>query len=411
MSGPTQETIAAAEASHAKWGILASITLAQFAVESGWGHFMPAGSNNPFGIKAGRGQPSVTARTREETASGHSYYINAAFRKYASMAEAFDEHARLLATNLRYHAVLTAKSPDAAAVALQAAGYATAGNYATALMSIIHSFNLGQYDRAVPVPHPMPPARQDETGRKYGWLRDAPDKRDLKFGLSAGAPTATPTADLRASFPPVIDQGTTNACTGAASAAVLWTLAQKGAAPFSALFPYYCARAVEGSIGSDIGCMPRDVIRELAKRGAPAETSWPLHPDILSVQPPLGVWEEAAQHLITKYERLDQTTAEMKRCLAVAKQPFLFGISVYTSFEAITTAQSGMVPMPDFTKESRLGGHYLVACGYDDAKEAILFRNSYGPTWGIGGYGWLPYAYITDADLAADFWVISALKG
>jgi len=56
--------IAAAVAAHHRWRVPASVTLAQWAVESAFGTAMPRGSNNPFGIKAGQGQPFVEAHAR-----------------------------------------------------------------------------------------------------------------------------------------------------------------------------------------------------------------------------------------------------------------------------------------------------------------------------------------------------------
>lgn len=58
------EVIAAAQAAPARWGAPASITMAQWALESGGGQHMPKGSNNPFGIKAGRGRSSSWRRPR-----------------------------------------------------------------------------------------------------------------------------------------------------------------------------------------------------------------------------------------------------------------------------------------------------------------------------------------------------------
>ena len=78
------DVIAAAQASHAKWKIPASVTLAQWAWESGWGRHMPAGSNNPFGIKAVKGQPQVEASTRE-VVQGRSVTVSQPFRKFASL--------------------------------------------------------------------------------------------------------------------------------------------------------------------------------------------------------------------------------------------------------------------------------------------------------------------------------------
>src|SRR5262249_32080407 len=89
------DIISAAQASRDKWKILASVTLAQWALESAWGRKMPLGSNNPFGIKAASGEAFVEATTREHI-NGQDVTITARFRKFGSIAEAFDEHDRLL---------------------------------------------------------------------------------------------------------------------------------------------------------------------------------------------------------------------------------------------------------------------------------------------------------------------------
>ena len=116
-------------------------------LESAFGTKMPRGSNNPFGIKAGKGQPFVEASTRE-VVSGKSVMVVAKFRKYDSIAQAFDEHGRLLATHRPYaRAMSLAANPDAFADALNGV-YATDPRYGAALKSIMKKDNLYQYDKA-----------------------------------------------------------------------------------------------------------------------------------------------------------------------------------------------------------------------------------------------------------------------
>jgi flagellum-specific peptidoglycan hydrolase FlgJ len=125
----------------------ASVTLAQWAIESAFGKRMPYGSNNPFGIKAAQGQPYVEAHTRE-VVSGKDVMIVARFRKVDSIAQAFDEHGRLLATHRAYaRAMKLADNPDAFADALTGV-YATDPRYGTVLKSVMKRYNLYQYDRA-----------------------------------------------------------------------------------------------------------------------------------------------------------------------------------------------------------------------------------------------------------------------
>lgn len=141
--------IAAAKKAQADWSVPSSVSMAQWAIESGYGKHMPTGSNNPFGIKAVPGQKYVTAKTRE-VIKGKSVIIPQEFRKFASIADAFDEHARLLATNKVYAPAMTAwtKPPYSldVGVRLMAKRYATAPDYGTVLLSVIHGQNLQQYD-------------------------------------------------------------------------------------------------------------------------------------------------------------------------------------------------------------------------------------------------------------------------
>ena len=56
--------------------------------------------------------------------------------------------------------------------------------------------------------------------------------------------------------------------------------------------------------------------------------------------------------------------------------------------------------------ESVLGGHCVVAVGYDDTQQRFTFRNSWGESWGKAGYGTMPYGYLLSNSLASDFWTV-----
>jgi C1A family cysteine protease len=56
--------------------------------------------------------------------------------------------------------------------------------------------------------------------------------------------------------------------------------------------------------------------------------------------------------------------------------------------------------------EQVLGGHAVLAVGYDDASQRFIVRNSWGDVWGQAGYFTMPYAYLTDSNLSDDFWTI-----
>jgi len=156
--------IAAAQAGQRKYGVWASVALAQFGLESNWGRSMPAGSNNPFGIKAVAGQPFVIAHTRE-VIGGRSVYIDAKFAKFANFTEAFEAHAKLLATSHYYTAAMAHAYGKPGANAedfIQGLGaYATDPGYRTALIRLARTNGLYKYDTldtpTVAVPTSVPP--------------------------------------------------------------------------------------------------------------------------------------------------------------------------------------------------------------------------------------------------------------
>lgn len=136
------EAMQAAKASESKYGIPAAVTMAQFALESGNGVHMPAGSNNPFGIKAKAGQPYVEAQTNEFI-NGKMERVTQRFAKFDSLADAFDSHAKLLATASPYAAARTHENdPKAFANALTGV-YATDPQYGAKLNAIMARNNAG----------------------------------------------------------------------------------------------------------------------------------------------------------------------------------------------------------------------------------------------------------------------------
>ena len=138
--------VEAAVASKVKWSVPASITIAQWAVESAWGAAMPPNSNNPFGIKAVRDEPAVESPTRE-VLNGESVTITAKFRKFETMTEAFDLHGKLLATGKPYVPAMEKKDdPDAFADALTGV-YATDPQYGATLKYVIRTYNFTLHDK------------------------------------------------------------------------------------------------------------------------------------------------------------------------------------------------------------------------------------------------------------------------
>jgi flagellum-specific peptidoglycan hydrolase FlgJ len=141
----TEEVIKAAQDAEKNWKVPASVTIAQYGLESGWGKHMPSGSNNPFGIKASKGIPSVLVSTHEFI-HGRFVVVKAPFRVFKDLSEAFDYHAKLLATGTVYKPAMSVLPDADLFVTKMAKVYATDPNYAKTLLEIINEDNLNQYN-------------------------------------------------------------------------------------------------------------------------------------------------------------------------------------------------------------------------------------------------------------------------
>ncbi len=224
-------------------------------------------------------------------------------------------------------------------------------------------------------------ARRTETGLKlgYGWVPDLPDHRDMLYGVVRGIPARLPSSvDLRRLCSPVENQGDLGSCTGNALAGAVEFLEKKDRLPLvnvSRLFIYYNERVIEHGVKEDAGAMLRDGIKTLAKQGVCSEKKWPYVVSRFAVRPTRSCYAEAADHQVTAYARL-QTVDEMRTCLADG-YAFVFGFTVYQTFESDAVARTGKVPMPK-TAEKMLGGHAVLAVGYDDGRRWFVVRNSWG---------------------------------
>jgi C1A family cysteine protease len=249
--------------------------------------------------------------------------------------------------------------------------------------------------------------------RNYKLWPDLPDQRDFVFSslkFDQKIPKLATSVDLRSIQSPVEDQGNLGSCTANAFAGGLQCLEVKDKLPMvamSRLFIYYNERALEGTVGSDAGASLRDGIKTLVAQGCCPETEWPYIITKFAIKPIPQCYTDGLKHTVQSYYRV-QTLTDMKTCLA-SGFPFVFGITVYASFESANATATGIIPMPA-KHEQVLGGHALLAVGYDDSKQWFIFKNSWGASWGNKGYGFIPYAYLTNTSLASDMWYISRAK-
>jgi C1A family cysteine protease len=244
---------------------------------------------------------------------------------------------------------------------------------------------------------------------RYGWVPDIPDHRDIMFRKVYRIPATLPSlVDLRPQCSRVEDQGQLGSCTANALVGALEFLMIKDKKPYedmSRLFVYYNERVIEHSVNQDSGAMIRDGIKTLAKNGTCTEKKWPYDIMKFTKKPTTACYKEALKYQIISYQRID-TVDEMRSCLADGF-PFVFGFTVYDSFESQDVAKSGVVNMPG-PNEKVMGGHAVLGVGYDDSKKRFIVRNSWGDSWGMKGYFTILYDYLANRNLSDDFWTIRA---
>lgn len=244
----------------------------------------------------------------------------------------------------------------------------------------------------------------------YGWVADLPDIRDRLYAATAPVGPLPPLVDLRAQCPPVYDQGQLGSCTAnAIAAAIEFDRLKQKINDFtpSRLFIYYNERAMEHTIDSDSGAQIRDGIKSVGKLGDCPETEWPYDIAKFKTKPASRCYADGLKYKAVLYQRMTQTPSQLKGCLA-SGYPFVFGFTVYESFESAAVAKTGIAPMPA-PGERVVGGHAVVGVGYNDAKQWFIVRNSWGPLWGMAGYFTIPMAYLTNPNLADDFWQIKTV--
>lgn len=274
----------------------------------------------------------------------------------------------------------------------------------------------------------------------FGWMRDLPSIRDytpenpeiepllvkVKGAMAPDSPRATPASmDLRAWCSQIEDQGNLGSCTANAGVGLVEYYQRRAFGKHidaSRLFLYKTTRDLMGVTG-DTGAYLRTVMEALVVFGVPPEQYWKYDISKFDVEPSAFLYAFAQGYQALKYYRLDPSGTTKPALLNAIKTnlasglPSIFGFTVYSSYTQASAANKGAIPYPTAGEKS-VGGHAVMAVGYDDGKKiknanpgatattgALLIRNSWGTGWGDGGYGWLPYEYVLRG-LAVDWWAL-----
>jgi hypothetical protein len=242
--------------------------------------------------------------------------------------------------------------------------------------------------------------------RKYLVKKDPHDHRDFVYAAPR-LKALPPYVDLRGLMSPVFNQLNIGACLPSSIARGLrehYMIANgQKYVPLATMYLYYKIRELEGTINEDAGGYIRDGMKAATTIGICPEALWPYITSKFTQKPPAEADAAAVAYKLDSYYRVYGLT-NIKTVLAEGK-PVVMGIAIYTSFESQAVADTGVVPLPDKAKEEFLGGHAVLAVGYDDTKKRLIVRNSWGPEWGDKGYFYLSYDFVEDSNLVWDTWV------
>jgi hypothetical protein len=207
--------------------------------------------------------------------------------------------------------------------------------------------------------------------------------------------------DLRSVFSPVHDQGQRGTCLAFAVTAA-HEVSRTSVAPPEDLSEdalYWGCKRTDGNWSR--GTSFRSAGTAISAWGQPTELVWPYdprQPDEAPYHPPTPPGGDG--WVRTGLRGVAAGSDEVRSQLD-AGAPVALGLTLFDTFFRPT--ESGRIEDPPAGAPTR-GRHAVVAVGHQPAE--ILIRNSWGTTWGLGGYAWISDGYVET--YASEAWVIDA---
>jgi len=197
--------------------------------------------------------------------------------------------------------------------------------------------------------------------------------------------------DLRATFGAIRDQGKRPTCLAFAASDAHASL-RGSVAPLSCEYLFYCAQT-RGKRGPHQGALLSNVLSALKDDGQPRESAWPylaqLPADISAWKPPSPLTALFRRRGETAVHSVESIVAELDKDRPVITLLMLSGSFYRVPSDGVVDPGPGEQPEPAIR-------HAVVAAGHGavNGQRAVLIRNSWGSSWGIGGYAWLTEAFL-----------------
>lgn len=250
-----------------------------------------------------------------------------------------------------------------------------------------------------------------------GWTPDLPDPRDRKVEVLQGGGDGSDDPAVWEIQEEDRDEGDSETTDGVTSSAIAviclvdWVSRRLRGERLdgSPEFLSQLTKPVCGCVGATT---LRDTIKTLRRYGAPPRGRGDTTHRLQGQTPDPRDFAFARDYAGLRYRRIDDTAASPEVVLQRLRQRLRQGAPCVFGFTAFDSIGSG--PWVPFTPDRSivLGGAAVIATGYDDTtrgpngRGALRVRSCWGADWGDGGYGWLPYDFVTQG-LARDFWELS----